>query len=82
MESLLQKVQWSGKICRPIGHLYREMVNENRGGFKCSDFALALAREARVLCRNGEFYIDLNPFVYTLDSTTIKLCLSFFLGQN
>lgn len=53
-------------------------TNENRDWHIYADFAQALIHIAKDLYINDEFGVELEQTVYTLDSTTIDLCLSLF----
>ncbi|MCY4306182.1 MAG: hypothetical protein OXC62_15610 [Aestuariivita sp.] len=53
-------------------------ANEKRDWRIYADFAQSLIRIVRLLYADDTFPIDLDNTVYTLDSTTIDLCLSVF----
>jgi transposase len=53
-------------------------ANENRSWRIYADFALILINIARQLYIDDDFGLELKNTVYTLDSTTIDLCLSLF----
>lgn len=53
-------------------------ANEGRDWRIWADLAMLLIRRARKLYCNDSFGIDLGNTVYTLDATTIDLCLSPF----
>lgn len=53
-------------------------ANEKRGWRIYTDFAQVLIHTSRGLYAEEEFDVELQETVYTLDSTTIDLCLSFF----
>jgi hypothetical protein len=53
-------------------------ANENRDWRIYCDFAQILIHEARQLCANEDFGLELDETVYALDSSTIDLCLSVF----
>ncbi|MFQ5629915.1 MAG: IS4 family transposase [bacterium] len=53
-------------------------ANEKRDWRIDADFALALIDIARKLYSDEDFGLELEETVYTLDSTTIDLCLSLF----
>lgn len=53
-------------------------ANENRDWRIYADFAQVLIHSARELYSNDDFGLDLANTVYSLDSTTIDLCLSAF----
>jgi len=57
-------------------------ANEKRDWRIYADFAQILILEAKKLYFNEPFSIDIDETVYALDSTTIDLCLSLFLGQS
>jgi transposase len=53
-------------------------ANENRDWRIYADFAQVLIDRAKILYANNQLGIDLKSTVYTLDSTTIDLCMSMF----
>ncbi len=53
-------------------------ANETRDWRLYQDFALSLIQTARKLYAEDSFDIELKNTVYTLDSTTIDLCLALF----
>jgi len=63
-----------GKVSRnTLAH-----ANETRDWRIYADFAQVLIREARMLYAEENFGLQLKRTVYSLDSTTIDLCLSLF----
>ncbi len=65
-----------------LRHLVRRSTladaNENRDWRIWADLAALLIRRARKLYQHDELGVELNNTVYTLDATTIDLCLSLF----
>lgn len=53
-------------------------ANENRDWQIFADFAYILIEQARKICTDNEFDVDVEGKVYAIDSTTIDLCLSVF----
>ena len=53
-------------------------ANEQRDCRIYADFAMSLIQTARTLYASNHFAVELEQTVYTLDSTTIDLCLSVF----
>lgn len=53
-------------------------ANEDRDWRIYADFAQVLIHTARRLYQDDRFAVELDETVYTLDSTTIDLCLSLF----
>jgi hypothetical protein len=53
-------------------------ANETRNWRIYADFAQVLIHTARALYANDDFGIELKQTAYTLDATTIDLCLSLF----
>lgn len=53
-------------------------ANENRSAKIFEEFAYILINEARKSCYRNEFEIKVEGNIYSLDSTTIDLCLSVF----
>ncbi len=58
-------------------------ANEHRNWRIFADYAYILIAKARTICKsNQEFEVNVEGYVYAIDSTTIDLCLSVFLvGQ-
>lgn len=54
------------------------MLMKKRDWRICSDFAQILIHEARQLCADEDFGLQLKETVYALDATIINLCLSVF----
>jgi hypothetical protein len=70
----LYHMSFRGKVFRnTLAH-----ANEHRDWRICADFAQVLIAIARDLYRNEPFGVELSETVYTLDSTTIDLCLAPF----
>lgn len=53
-------------------------ANERRDWHIFADFAQVLIGQARTLCAEENFGVDLDQTAYALDSTTIDLCLALF----
>ncbi len=56
-------------------------ANEKRNWRIYADFVQVLIRKARLLYVNDDFGLEVENPVYALDTTTIDLCLSVFLGE-
>ena len=53
-------------------------ANEKRDWRIYADFVLILISKAKELYKDEKFFNELDATIYTLDSTTIDLCLSLF----
>jgi hypothetical protein len=81
IETCLRAMQPKLYHCGIRGTVSRNTLanaNEHRDWRIYADFARILTSKARTLYANEDFGIQLNREVYTLDSTTIDLCLSLF----
>ena len=81
IETCLRAMQPKLYHCGIRGNVSRNTLanaNEHRDWRIYADFAQILINKARMLYANEDFGIQLNREVYTLDSTTIDLCLSLF----
>ena len=57
-------------------------ANEQRDWRIYADFGMRLIGTARKLYANDSFSVELAQTAYALDTTTIDLCLSVFLGRG
>lgn len=77
LRSLWNKLYHLGIRCKVFRSTIAD-ANQKRDWRIYAEFAQKLIHQARVLYRDDDFGLELSDMVYTLDSTTIDLCLSVF----
>ena len=77
LRAMIDKLYHMGIRCK-VSRSTLADVNETKDWRIYSDFAQILIHEARRLCVDNDFSLELKETVYALDSSTLDLCLSVF----